>query len=336
MLEQIRSMRIGVSAVAATPFAMGAALAAEEAKLPFVSLVLQPFMTLSALDPPSRPWTGLKPAQPGTAQHSWNKAVLGTVRWLFRRSLGGPHRALRAELGLPPHPGTPLFDPDGAPALSLGLWDTRYCPQPTDSGTTPVGFPPPAQGHLDLAHMRWLEQDQPPLVITLGSIAQNLGGAAFWEEAVSLARAMGLRAVLLHGQADVPEGPDLLALPYAPHTALFPKAAAILHHGGIGTSAEALRSGRPQLVIPVGGDQPDNAARLEALGVATTLPLRRFTAKRAHALLAPLLDRFDYPAAGALADQIRSTDGAMEAANRISDLLEPPPQDKTQAAAETA
>jgi len=64
---------------------------------------------------------------------------------------------------------------------------------------------------------------------------------------------------------------------YAPFSALLPHVAALVHHGGIGTCAQALASGRPQLVMPMAFDQPDNAARLARLGVGSALPPKRFT-----------------------------------------------------------
>jgi UDP:flavonoid glycosyltransferase YjiC (YdhE family) len=150
--------------------------------------------------------------------------------------------------------------------------------------------------------------------VTLGSVAHGLIGAGFWDEAVAMARAVGLRAVLLHGEAEAPSGPDVLTLPYAPHSRLFPEAAAIVHHGGIGTTAEALRAGKPQIVLPIGADQPDNAARLQDLGVAATVPARRFTAALGAEALSRLLDGFDHVEAQTLAREIAGTDGAAEAA----------------------
>src|SRR5205823_5729755 len=71
----------------------------------------------------------------------------------------------------------------------------------------------------------------------------------------------------------VPEGlPETIChVAYAPFSQVLPKAAALVHHGGIGTTAQALAAGIPQLVMPMAHDQPDNAARLERLGVGRTL-----------------------------------------------------------------
>jgi UDP:flavonoid glycosyltransferase YjiC (YdhE family) len=77
---------------------------------------------------------------------------------------------------------------------------------------------------------------------------------------------------------------------YAPFSRLLPHCAAIVHHGGIGTSAQAMAAGIPQLVISMAHDQPDNAARLKRLGLSESLPARKFTAARAAILLKRIMD----------------------------------------------
>ena len=91
-------------------------------------------------------------------------------------------------------------------------------------------------------------------------------------------RKLGRRAIFLTAHAEqVPPGlpPEVLWQAYVPLRALLPQVAALVHHGGIGTTAEALRAGTPQLVAPFAHDQFDNAARVEALGVGLALPAAR-------------------------------------------------------------
>ncbi len=81
----------------------------------------------------------------------------------------------------------------------------------------------------------------------------------------------GQRAVLLSGWAGLAAGdlpPGVLKLDSVPHGWLFPRMAAIVHHGGVGTTHEALRAGRPQVVVPFFGDQPFWADRVYGLGVS--------------------------------------------------------------------
>src|SRR5258708_16061726 len=87
---------------------------------------------------------------------------------------------------------------------------------------------------------------------------------------------------------------NVFACDYAPFTALFPRAAAIVHQGGVGTTGQALRSGRPMLVVPWAHDQPDNADRVCRLGVARTLDRDRYSARSAAVALGRLLDAHSY------------------------------------------
>ncbi|MFZ4066025.1 MAG: glycosyltransferase [Phenylobacterium sp.] len=109
---------------------------------------------------------------------------------------------------------------------------------------------------------------------------------------------------------------------YAPHSLLFPSAAAIIHHGGIGTTGQALHAGRPQLITPHMGDQPDNAARISDLGVGATLSAARYRPERVARLLHRLLmDPDTLRRAEALADRLSGENGAVAAAAAIEAAL---------------
>ncbi|WP_298433674.1 glycosyltransferase [uncultured Jannaschia sp.] len=323
LTEELAPLTYGAAVVAATAFALHAPLAAERAGLPYVPLILQPMMLFSALDPPrSRRFGATVPSPANPLTRAWNRAWIGAARAVLRARHAADLTRVRAGFGLPPQPGTPLLDHGATVPLRLGLWSDRFAPAPADrpDDFEVVGFPAAPDGDLPQPVIDWLDAGPAPLVVTLGSVAQRLGGERFWAEAVALARRMGLRAVLLRGEAEVPEGPDILSLHYAPHAPLFPRAAAVLHHGGIGSTAEALRAGRPQLVVPVGGDQPDNAARLERMGVAVSIDAKRFRAARAAARLTDLLGRFDYGAAATLGEAIAGRNGASIAALHLARL----------------
>ena len=106
----------------------------------------------------------------------------------------------------------------------------------------------------------------------------------FFAESVAACQRLGRRGLLLTRFAeqvptDLPE--TIRHLEYVPFSRVLPRAAALVHHGGIGTTAQALAAGIPQLVMPLAHDQPDNAARLERLGVGRTIAPRRYRAARA-------------------------------------------------------
>ncbi|HEY9845357.1 MAG TPA: nucleotide disphospho-sugar-binding domain-containing protein, partial [Candidatus Caenarcaniphilales bacterium] len=89
---------------------------------------------------------------------------------------------------------------------------------------------------------------------------------------------------------------DVLAVNYAPYSQIFPRACAIVHQGGIGTTAQALRAGLPTLIMPYSHDQPDNAARVQRLGTSRTISREQYSAPRVAKALGELLGNPSYAA----------------------------------------
>ena len=272
-----------------------ARMVAETSGLPSATLILQPTGFLSCTDPPrlvEAPWLAAIGRRCGPAA----VAALYRLGGLRGRAAMRPIAQLRAGLGLP-RLRDELRDGPRRGAAMIALYPAAFAPLPHDAPIAAVsaGFPfyngvPTA---LDPALSAFLDDGAPPIVFTLGSFVVH-AAEDFYVAGAALARRLGRRAVLLVGDHAVGRhaglaGPDLFVDGRAPHAALFPRAAAVVHHGGIGTVAEALRAGLPQLACPFFGDQFDNAAHLERLGVAAALPLRRFDPERGAALLAPLL-----------------------------------------------
>lgn len=111
---------------------------------------------------------------------------------------------------------------------------------------------------------------------------------------------------------------DVLTLGYAPHSLVFPEAAAVIHHGGIGTTGQAIRAGVPQLIVPFFGDQRDNAHRVARLGIGATLSPSAFRDCIAVATLATLLrDRAMAIRAAMIGERVRQERPAEVAAERI-------------------
>ena len=170
----------------------------------------------------------------------------------------------------------------------------------------------------------FLAAGPPPVVFTLGTSAVGAAGR-FYHESAAAAERLGVRAVLLTGafeqnRPDSELSRHVLLVHRAPHQLLFPRASAIVLHGGIGTTGQALRSGRPMLVVPHGHDQFDNAHRVTKLGVARTLHPKRYRAPRVAAELARLLND-DYRArAESVAALVRGEGGAIAAAEAIERL----------------
>jgi UDP:flavonoid glycosyltransferase YjiC (YdhE family) len=211
-----------------------------------------------------------------------------------------PIQRLRADLGLPAR-GNPFFDGQFSPGLTLALFShVLAAPQPDWPPRTRVtGFvfyEEPDRLPPEVA--QFLDAGPAPLVFTLGSSVVSTAGL-FYQESLEAVRRLGCRAVLLIGTdpqnrppEPLPEG--VLAVPYAPHASLFPRAQVIIHQGGIGTTAQALRARRPMLVVPRAYDQPDNALRVVKLGVARTLFPKRYVATQVVTQLRAILEEPRY------------------------------------------
>jgi rhamnosyltransferase subunit B len=163
----------------------------------------------------------------------------------------------------------------------------------TTADVTQTGFAmlgdeavPPLSGELEA----FLNQGSRPVIFTPGSFMRD--AHAFFQESLAACERLDLRAVFLTPYRE--QVPRLLPdrarhFSYAPLQRLAPRAAAMVHHGGIGTLAQGLKAGIPQLVTPLFFDQPDNAARLAALGVGDSLAPRAWSRDAIAAKLNVLL-----------------------------------------------
>jgi rhamnosyltransferase subunit B len=323
-----RAAAEGADLLVANQAAFAFRLAAEKVGIPWASAMHTPVLFYSAHDPP---------LIPGFPNLSRNLRFLGpafwkplgvVTRWLTR-ALAGPLVRFRAEVGLPPGPElNPLVD-GHAPRLHLALFSPRLADKQPDwpPQTVVTGFPwydQDGDAGLPPALTRFLDDGPPPLVFTLGTaVAADAG--RFYEHSAAAAKQLGRRAVLIlkdprNRPASLPE--DVVAFDYAPFSELFPRAAAVVHHGGIGTTGLAMRSGRPMLVMPAAWDQPDNAERVARLGIARTVPRHRYTPARVAAELRHLLDNPAYARrAAAVGEQVRQEDGVRAACDALEALL---------------
>jgi UDP:flavonoid glycosyltransferase YjiC (YdhE family) len=183
-----------------------------------------------------------------------------------------------------------------SPDRVIGLFPPWFAPPPDDwpAQTVLTGFPLYDEADvtpLDPELQDFLKAGEPPLAFTPGSAMRH--GDEFFAVAVDVCRKLGRRGLLLsrhdrHMPADLPAGVRHVA--YVPFSRLLPHCAALIHHGGIGTSAQALAAGIPQLVVPMSHDQPDNAMKLHELGVAEIVPAGRFSTARATVAISRLMD----------------------------------------------
>jgi UDP:flavonoid glycosyltransferase YjiC (YdhE family) len=165
----------------------------------------------------------------------------------------------------------------------------------------------------------FLDRGEAPLIFTPGSA--NAHGKQFFQAAVDACQSLGRRGILL---TEFPEQlpsrlPETVAhFRYVPLDLLLPRAAAFIHHGGIGSTSQAIVASLPQIVMPLAHDQFDNADRVVRLGVGSQLAVNRFSGARLAQHLDALLSSSTVAAACRdLAVRLRKRDGLQRAADAI-------------------
>ena len=303
-------------------------LVAEVTGIPWASYVLAPLSFFSAFDPP------VLPPYPRLARA--DKAVPGMGRVIKRlarfttRKWPEPIYELRRELGLPPGVN-PLFDAKHSPHLVLALFSralgveqkdwpphtliTGFCFYDADSGNSKL--PPQLE--------EFLAKGEPPVVFTLGSAAV-LAAGKFYEHSARAAIKAGVRAVLLIGtdarNRPAQELPDSICVAeYAPYSAVFNRASMVVHQGGVGTTAQCLRAGKPMLIMPYSHDQPDNARRMRRLKVARVIKRSDYTPLRVARKIRSILDEPKFHRrAQSVARRLTSEDGVRTACDALEEL----------------
>ena len=316
-----------LSTVAAgTLLAVGARIAQERLGLPYASVGFAPSVVRSRIAMPRLPLLPLPHRTP-----MWVKTALW---WLgdtlvVDPLLAPPINAVRARVGLLPVRGIARHW-WYSPQLNICMWPPMFGAVQADwpANSVLTGFPMYDEaGSEPLPTELTAFLAQPggaPLVFTPGSAMRF--GHDFFAAAASACQRLQRRGILLTRYPEqLPDAlpPGVLHVAYAPFSQLLPHAAALVHHGGIGTTSQALAAGVAQLVMPMAHDQFDNVQRVRQLGVGDWLPRRRFTAARVAARLQHLLtDNGVALATRAVASQLKQTpDGCAAAADAIESLM---------------
>lgn len=250
--------------------AFNSRLAQEKLGLPGATVHLSPSCIFSACAPAewaSLSWLGYLPrwlVQP----------ILNAIEHAFIDPVILPNlNAFRADLGLPPVRQVMshwLNSPEQVICAFPNWFAAPQSDWPPHCVTT--DFPrwrARADAALDPLLVRFLEAGAPPIGITPGSAMAH--GRPIFERALAACDALGLRALIItpyRDQLPAKLPASAMQVSFASFELLLPQLAALIHHGGIGTSAQCLAAGLPQLITPWAHDQFDNASRLHRLGVA--------------------------------------------------------------------
>lgn len=261
-------------------------------EVPLISAHLAPAILRTPSAPPRMTSWRIEPRRPPSLVRLGYWIV---DRCLIDRWLTPPLNRFRDSLGLPAV-DRPLDRWWLSPDRVLGLYPDWYAPAPSlwPGAFRPVGFPlydgPESDRASDVDQVL-REFDVPPVVFTPGTA--NVRAARFFEQAVEVCRWLRRPGLMLTAEpAQVPEArPEWVRIAeYLPLGELLPYCAAVVHHGGIGTTSQSLAAGIPQLICPMAFDQFDNGERVTRLGCGRVLPMRRITVGRLETELQALVD----------------------------------------------
>ena len=322
-LAALRKEAPAHDAIVAHHFTFPAPVAAELSGLSWATVSLAPGVVPSAYSLPganfSRPGRGL-------VGRGWNRFVWWAGKRISRAMVDPVVNRLRAKHGLRPVSDA-IFEAH-SPLLNLQLYSEHFALRPLDWSAEKriAGFcyyDPPHAPELAPGIENFLQRGDPPILFTLGSTAVQYPGA-FYNSAAAALEILGWRGILLIGPeknrpAHLPD--TILATSYAPYGLLMPRVRAVAHQCGIGTLSHALRAGVPSLACPFAFDQPNNARRIEELGVAEiVLPDQRNPRHIAGTLQRLLAG--DAPArAQRLGNLIRAEDGVAQACSILEEVF---------------
>lgn len=312
------------------PLPLVGPLVAQKRQMPWVSSVLAPISFFSAYDPP------VPPQMPALYHLVRLSPVLGRLFYRIAsqrlEKVMEPVYRLRAEIGLA-RGDQPLLAGQHSPQMVLALFSSVLAKSQPDwpANTRVTGFPfydrrdffGETQTSSEL--LEFLDNGPPPIVFTLGSSAFWVANE-FYRDSIRAAQALGQRALLLIGHArnlpveTLPSG--VVAFEYAPFGEVLPRALAIVHQGGVGTTGQGLRACRPVLVVPHAHDQFDNAARVVRLGCGRSLARPRYNSQSVAKELRALLENDDYAAKALdVGKHVQKENGAGAAADAIEEVL---------------
>jgi rhamnosyltransferase subunit B len=327
MYEDLTTAVAGADILISGEVVFAAASVAEKTRIKWITTSLAPASFLSAYDP----------VVPPPMQWLRHLRFLGagfhkTFYFFINRMVESwlePYREFRREIGLSEN-HNPVFAGKYSNLLHLAMFSKVLGrPQPDwHRPTLQTGFCF-YDGQNDLGKMpedlqTFLDAGEPPIVFTLGSAAV-MDARDFFKESAKAAKILNRRAVLLYGVFNEPPknlDENIVAFDYAPYSLVFPRAACVVHQGGVGTTAQVLRAGVPHLIMPFSHDQPDNAARCERLGVAKTISREKYSAETAGKLLREILENEKYKTNAAEAGEIiRAENGTQIACDAIEAVL---------------
>jgi rhamnosyltransferase subunit B len=313
---------VGHAVVLASPVVLGARLAQEKLGIPLVTAYTAATMIRSTVNPMSIAQWRIPPWFPKYAREAaWRALDRFKLNPMARTNID----AVRSELGIPPLQGSIFGNWIHSPDAGVTLFPEWFAPRQMDwpIQIQQAGFPVFDGDSFEAADPRlqfFLDSGDAPVVFAPGTAAVDV--REFFSAAVSACEVLAVRGVLVCADStQVPASlPKTICVArYTPFSQLLPRALALVHHGGIGSCAQALHAGIPQVTVPRGYDQFDNTLRLEALSVGTGLSHRGLNGRTIARALDELLR--DAETATSMG-RLRTLLDASTARNQVCDVVE--------------
>jgi sterol 3beta-glucosyltransferase len=305
-----------------------ALIAAEKRRLPLMYTHLFPLCATTAFPSPLVTTATL----PLPIMNRWTHDLFNAVWWQVSRRFVNE---LRQDSGLDPIHVTANIRGRQLKTPILQVFSPNVLPRPADWGDEHIvtGFwqlpdaikaklgelePPPGLAE-------WLAAGPPPVYVGLGSMPV-LDPPAMLRIVADVAAELGVRVVVGAGwgipaEAAVGQPAHVIVVPAVNHDWLFPQCSAIVHHGGVGTTAASLRAGIPTLICAVFGDQPFWGKRVTDLGVGAWMPFAELSRRTLSHGLRRLQDPAMAMRAAALGIALREEDGLRAAVDAVSRFL---------------
>ena len=314
----------GNTVIVAKATIFGARLAQEKLGVPLATVHLSTGTIRSAYDAP-----GLPLPNASTIPQRWVKrGAWALIDYYVKLVVEPGMNRIRSKLQLPPLK-RPLMRWMNSPDQVLGFFPGWYGePQPDwPSNFHTIGFPLVGGTEEDSPALSdelaaFLEEGEPPVVFTLGSSRREI--RRFFQVSVEACILSGRRALLQTPHADYvpPDLPGTIRhVTYMPYRSVFPKVAAVVHNGGIGTTALALAAGIPQIIMPIAEDHRENGARVKRLNAGRVISSSSYSVAKLNEQLGKLLESDTVAeACRGFRDRIKETEPIREACLLIEEL----------------
>jgi UDP:flavonoid glycosyltransferase YjiC (YdhE family) len=314
-VEELRLACEGADLLVSAAVALAASFVADLTGMPWASVALSPVTLPSAELEPQPPIFPI-PARLHSFYNRGGWAIGGSV---IRRLVDRPVNEVRRRFGLPPRRDIMQWGNLSTHFTAVAV-SPAFVPRPSDwpAYAKMTGFlfwdtPEDWIEPRDLTS--FLEGEEPLIAVSTGSMAPELGEAfaRFYKTSLNAILGVGARALVIGADPAILPDPlprGVYSVPFAPFSRVYPRCAAGIHHGGVGTTAQGLRAGIPALIVPWGADQFFDGGQVRRLGAGRWMQRRFYTEERAIHALDQLLREQRYRArAREIAERIAQEDG---------------------------